>query len=558
MVKTKTKPTKAKKGKQKSKQAAKEAPKLTLKEQLALKRKAAKIRQAFIQYTSAVMAIALLIGLVVSVAVEPKLGIVAGGGIACLAMCFKYPRHAIYAFIIYVPFGGTVVYALGGSALLQLAKDAFFLPALIGVFLFCQKYKQDFILPKLIKIPLFIVLTVMMATMLFVNVPQHMAAGGSEQPILLGILGMKAIIGYTFLITCIYYLIRTKEDVYLVLRMQVILVIVCCALAFVQYMMLKTGRCQGTVGTGNELFRASLDSRCLVGGALLYSPDQGQVRLPGTFVAPWQWGWFLISSAFFTFGTAFNDRNFIWRIIGLVAMAMVAANAVICGQRIALALVPAVVVMLLVLTGQILNLKRFLPIGILLGLILVFMAAKNPEVLNERVESFRSRWEAAPPTAFITHQLEWAAKEQEGFFGRGAGRATNAARIFGKTALVETYHSKLLYEFGFLGLFSVLGLFTALTIATFKAYRSIKEPNLRGYGASMWVFVLFISYFPYYYPLDVDPVNVYYWLAAGIVLKLPDIDRQERLKQSEDGASTAKLSKKELKQLQKSQEAAQF
>ncbi|MDA0673499.1 MAG: hormogonium polysaccharide biosynthesis protein HpsL [Cyanobacteria bacterium] len=558
MVKTKTKPTKAKKGKQKSKQAAKEAPKLTLKEQLALKRKAAKIRQAFIQYTSAVMAIALLIGLVVSVAVEPKLGIVAGGGIACLAMCFKYPRHAIYAFIIYVPFGGTVVYALGGSALLQLAKDAFFLPALIGVFLFCQKYKQDFILPKLIKIPLFIVLTVMMATMLFVNVPQHMAAGGSEQPILLGILGMKAIIGYTFLITCIYYLIRTKEDVYLVLRMQVILVIVCCALAFVQYMMLKTGRCQGTIGTGNELFRASLDSRCLVGGALLYSPDQGQVRLPGTFVAPWQWGWFLISSAFFTFGTAFNDRNFLWRIVGLVAMAMVAANAVICGQRIALALVPAVVVMLLVLTGQILNLKRFLPIGILLGLILVFMAAKNPEVLNERVESFRSRWEAAPPTAFITHQLEWAAKEQEGFFGRGAGRATNAARIFGKTALVETYHSKLLYEFGFLGLFAVLGLFTALTIATFKAYRSIKEPNLRGYGASMWVFVLFISYFPYYYPLDVDPVNVYYWLAAGIVLKLPDIDRQERLKQSEDGASTAKLSKKELKQLQKSQEAAQF
>jgi hypothetical protein len=69
---------------------------------------------------------------------------------------------------------------------------------------------------------------------------------------------------------------------------------------------------------------------------------------------------------------------------------------------------------------------------------------------------------------------------------------------------------------------------------------------------------LFISYFPYYYPLDVDPVNVYYWLAAGIVLKLPDLDRQERLKHSLDGDTKLKLSRKELKQLEKSQKAVEF
>jgi hypothetical protein len=187
MVKTKTKraktkDTKAKKSKKASKKAAQEVPKLSLKEQLALKRKAAKVRQAFIQYTSAVMAIAIFVGAIASLALEPKLGVVAGGGIACLAMCFKYPRQAIYAFIIYVPFGGTVVYMLGGSSLLQLAKDAFFIPALIGVFLFCQKNKQDFILPKSIKIPLVILLTVMMATMLFVNVPQHLAALAMKSP----------------------------------------------------------------------------------------------------------------------------------------------------------------------------------------------------------------------------------------------------------------------------------------------------------------------------------------------------------------------------------------
>jgi hypothetical protein len=37
---------------------------------------------------------------------------------------------------------------------------------------------------------------------------------------------------------------------------------------------------------------------------------------------------------------------------------------------------------------------------------------------------------------------------------------------------------------------------------------------------------LFISYNTYYYPLDVDPVAVYYWFVAGMILKLPLLDQQ--------------------------------
>ena len=219
---------------------------------------------------------------------------------------------------------------------------------------------------------------------------------------------------------------------------------------------------------------------------------------------------------------------------------------------------PLAVVILVFLTGQILNLKRFLPIGIGLAVILSIAAAQYPEVVAQRVESFQSRWNSSPPHAFITEQFDWAVRQQEGLLGRGLGRATNSARTFGETVLVETYHAKVLYEIGPIGLFLMLVLYTALVIATFRAYRSIKEPDLRGYGASMFTFVLFSSYFPYYYPLDVDPVNVYYWLAAGIVLKLPDIDRQERLQHSSDNAHAQKLTRKELKQLRKSQAAAKF
>lgn len=530
---------------------ADQAPPLSRKAERAKKRQAQKARKEFIQYVSATLFAAGLVGVLLALLGEPKLGAAAVMAIACLSLSFKYPRQAIYGLIIYVPFSGTVVYALGGSGILQLAKDAIYIPALIGVMQFCRRTRQPLIIPQPIKIPLLVLLTLSGLTLLVVNGGQQLATAGGEVPILIGVLGLKVLIGYVLIIPCIFYLIRDREDVYFLLRIQVVLILICCGLGFMQYMMLRLGICQGTVGSGEDLFKASLQARCFVGGSLLYSPEQGQIRLPGTFNAPWQWGWFLISSGFFAFGTAFSDRSLIWRIVGLASLAAVGVMAVVSGQRIALALVPTTIVGLLILTGQVANLKRFLPIGIGLGLILTVLMAQNPEVVGERLDSFQSRWDASPPQAFIVQQFDWAQKQQQGILGRGVGRATNAARIFGKTELVETYHPKLMYEIGPLGLLATLALYLTLTVATFKAYRSIKDPNLRGYGASMWVFVLFISVFPYYYPLDVDPVNVYYWLAAGIVLKLPEIDQRERLQERLEAASRRrKLTPREKKQLQ--------
>lgn len=534
-------------------------PELNPKEQRVLKRQAAKAARELIQYTVFSLLSAVLVGLLLSLTVSPKIGIGAMVAILCLSLSFRYPRQALFAFIIYLPFSGTVTYALGGSGILQLAKDAIYIPALIGVVQFCRKTHQPMILPPALKLPLGILLTVISMTFLFVNVPQQLAASGGENPALIGVLGLKVLLGYLPLITCIYYLIRDREDLYFLLRLQVVLILICCSLGLVQYMMLKTGICQGTVGTGDALFKASLAARCFVGGSLLYSPEQGQIRLPGTFVAPWQWGWFLISSGFFCFGTTFSDRNPLWRLIGMIALTAVCIMAVLSGQRIALALVPITVIGLLFLTGQIANLKRFIPIGIALAIILTILVGQNPAIISQRWASFQSRWEAAPPQKFIQEQFEWAWSKQEGILGRGLGRATNSARMFGKVELVETYHPKLLFEIGPLGLIGTLVLYTVLTIATFQAYRSVKDPNLRGYAASMWVFVLFISYFPYYYPLDVDPVNVYYWLAAGIVLKLPAIDQQERFQHHlEEVGQKRKLTKRELKQLQEQKAVVRF
>ncbi len=527
-----TKVKKKKKKKKVKKKSQQQKPTLTKKEIKQRQKETAKAIKKVISSSSGIITVSSIVGAILFAVAGPKLGIAGGGGILVVSMSYLYPIPALWAFLIYLPFSGTITYWIGGgSPIFQLAKDGFYFPALVALYKQWKRKNQPMIIPKALKQPLIVLLAICILTLLLVNGSQQLKPEGGDKPIIMGILGLKALIGYLPLITCAYYQIKDKKQLLMVTRLTVILAIICCLLGVVQYQFLVSGRCKGTGHlTGEDLFKATLDAKCLVGGSLVFSPAQNMIRLPGTFVAPWQWAWFLISNAFFTFATAFSDPSPLWRMIGLSGMAMVFLNAVISGQRIALALVPVVTIILLVLTGQVANLKRFIPIAAGLGLLLGVAAVANPQFLQERIDSFVSRWNASPPTDFISEQFGHTSEGQQGIFGKGLGRATNAARAFGQTALIETYYPKMIYEIGPLGVGAFLYLVTTMTVVGFKSYRSIKDKNLRSFGASLWVFVLIISYNTYYYPLDVDPVTVYYWYFAGVLYKLPEIDREERKK----------------------------
>ncbi|MBD2480945.1 hormogonium polysaccharide biosynthesis protein HpsL [Planktothrix sp. FACHB-1365] len=530
--------TKAKKKRKKVKKKAKAKKPTLSKQEIKLRQKQrAKAIQKVISSSSGIIAAAVVVGAILFGVAGPKLAIAGGGGILVVGLSYLYPDMALWGFLIYLPFSGTITYWIGGgSPIFQLAKDGFYFPALFAKYKEWKRKGMPMIVPKALKQPLMVLLAICGLTLLLVNGLQQLKPEGGDKPILLGLMGLKSFIGYLPLITCSYYQVKGKKELLFLTRLTLVLAIICCVLGVIQYQMLASGRCKGTDDlTGDDLFKATLDAKCFVGGSLVFSPSQNMIRLPGTFVAPWQWAWFLIANAFFTFASAFSDPSPLWRTTGLVGMALVFVNAVISGQRIALALVPVVTIILLVLTGQVANLKRFLPILAGLGLVLGIAAAASPAFLQERIDSFVSRWNASPPTDFISEQFGNSSGGQKGILGKGLGRATNAARIFGKTQLIETYYPKLIFEIGPIGVAGFLYLVTTMTIVGFKSYRSVKDKNLRSFGASFWVFVLIISYNTYYYPLDVDPVTVYYWYFAGVLFKLPEIDREERKKLIEAG-----------------------
>lgn len=454
-----------------------------------------------------------------------------------MVLAYRYPRFGLLAFLLYLPFTGTISYSIAGIfkadggaitytseyPLFHLAKDGFYIPALISILLSTQAFAKlrPAIKPLLIALCLF--LGACLLTFLFVNFPQQFAGQG-KSPVLMGIIGLKVLIGYIPLILCGYYLIRDRRDLSMLMRFLVVLVLICCGLAFIQYFLLLQGVCAGNSNLPDPApYRATLQARCFVGGSLLYNPARDLIRLPGTFVSPWQWGWFLISSSFITYGATLSDPSRSWRIVGGVGMATVLATAVISGQRIALLLVPIIFLLLLILTEQS---KRWL--GIKLGIIFVLgiLIATQVGIVREQIDSLISRWNYSPPPEFMAKQFQWLMDDKLKWLGHGLGRATSAARRLGQIKLIETFHVKVLYEVGILGLVTFLGLVSTVAFLTFKAYRSLQNPSLRYLGISLWVFVFFISYNPYYYPLAVDPVAVYYWFIAGVLFKLPELDRE--------------------------------
>jgi hypothetical protein len=568
------------KRKAKKSQKKTDLPKLSRSEILAQKRKARTERNKFLALFGICLFFSLIIGVPVSL-YDLKIGLVIAVLIPALVLSYCYPRGALWCFLIYMPFSGTVTYWIGGgNALFQLSKDVLYLPGLIALARECLRRRKPILIPKKL-IPTFaIILTCALLTLFLVNGTQQfflpvcstlteklmLAPDGSYLidpntglvikvpckegiPLLQGLIGLKVLLGYVPLIFCMHYLIEDRKKLLFLMRLLVVLAIVCCSLGLLQYWFLASGRCVGTRGAvGGDLFKSSIEAKCLVGGALLYSPEQSVIRLPGTFVSPWHWAWFLIGNSFITFTAAFNDTSRWWRTMALGAMALVFINSVICGQRIALALVPVVVLALLILTGQITNLKRFIPIGVGLALVLSLLVISKPEIVQERVDSFVGRWNSAPPQEFIVKQFQFAISQQRGILGRGLGTATNSSRAFGSTALVETFHPKVLFEIGYIGLLAFLVFVTHLSILSYQDYRSLKDKNLRNFAASFWVFVLILSYFPYWYPLDTDPVAVYYWLFAGIIFRLPHIEKQEeqkRLQEAQPG--TEKNSKRKWK-----------
>jgi hypothetical protein len=114
------------------------------------------------------------------------------------------------------------------------------------------------------------------------------------------------------------------------------------------------------------------------------------------------------------------------------------------------------------------------------------------------------------------------------WWGLGTGTNTGPARFVFPDAtrvVLENYFAKTIVELGLIGLLLMVLLLGSLLAHGIRAARRLKHPTLIAYGDAL-VGLLVLSCVNCWKGsyLDLDPLNVYFWLFAGILLRLPALE----------------------------------
>lgn len=94
---------------------------------------------------------------------------------------------------------------------------------------------------------------------------------------------------------------------------------------------------------------------------------------------------------------------------------------------------------------------------------------------------------------------------------------------------IEAFYGKAVVEIGLPGLGLVAILFGWILISSYKSMRQISDGDLRGVGVGLLALLIIVGlYMVKGSFLDYDPLNVYFWLFAGILMKLPKLQKPSR------------------------------
>jgi hypothetical protein len=117
--------------------------------------------------------------------------------------------------------------------------------------------------------------------------------------------------------------------------------------------------------------------------------------------------------------------------------------------------------------------------------------------------------------------------------GVGTGMNTGAARHAfeqgqagpNRLLFLENYYAKAMVELGFIGLPATIAVFATIVAAGLRIRAGLSDPGLKGVAAAVTAFFITIAiHSTKGWQVDYDPVNVYMWIYAGMLFKLPFLD----------------------------------
>jgi len=437
---------------------------------------------------------------------------------AAVAIGLHNWRWSVYALLVYLPFSGIPsILAYPHTAVPVLAKDFLFvLPAYLGFAAYVLGRRSQVVFDGA-PLGLFALLVLLvLGQALNPSLPNH----------LVGLIGVKIWLFYIPLYFLGYHLVEGRKDLFRLLGILSLAAIIPAAIGIVEAVFIYSGRAGQVYHYYGNAAAAVTQNFAELG----YQGGGSLRRVPSTFT---------YGAQYYSFAASMVAISYAWwrgvlgrrsHVGAAVWLAMLAA-VFLSGARAAFLLVPLLVVLIVLFDGGLrgLSSSRVLaPIG---GFLLAVALAGGAGVSVAR------------------QTLGTAEQELQGIFvegfskalattwtGLGTGIDSSGSRYaFSNPKLFqavggtwyESWYVKVVLELGIVGLVLVALLFASIIGRGLRDHAVLRDPRLKAISAAILAFLVWnlVGALKGQY-LDFDPINVYVWLLAGVLAKIPALDRE--------------------------------
>lgn len=432
--------------------------------------------------------------------------------LACWYVTLFRWQYGMAMLLAYLPFAGVVTFALAPSPLPVLFKDFFFIiPAYLAFWLRRKEGMPEGRVPSAVRMT--------MLALAFMVCLQSLNPGLASW--LVAAIGAKVWLFYLPLLFLAFEMIGSRDDLLRVLRLMVVITWIPCSIGILEWL---ASMAFGYVETMYAIYGDAADAATQ---HFAYFDVGGEVfRIPSTFTFVAQYFGFTLSMLVPSYALTKLDDSAAWRSFALLTLGVAMLASFMSGARAAFLFVPLLLLLIYWLEGRFRGAVKVSLMVAPMLLLALYVTGIDPLRLYSMMSDLFVNY-----SDNIAKQglLDAIANSP---FGTGTGMNTGPARyaldVPDDFIGIENYYAKAVIELGIPGLLIVAGLFLTLARYGHGIHSRLRDPGLRSCSSALLAFVIMIALNSFKgWQIDLDPVNVYFWMFAGFMLKLGYLDRIE-------------------------------
>lgn len=422
---------------------------------------------------------------------------------------FQRWQRGIFLLLAYIPFAGVVTLSLYPSSLPMVFKDiVFVIPAYLSFFLAKRVKSRQVRIPPLIGGIMIALAVVVLSQMFNPGVANWVVAA----------IGAKVWLFYLPMLFLAFAMIESQDDMVKILRLMVVIAWVPCTVGIAQWL--------GSMQFGYEETMETFYGEAAKGATQNFARMEAggtYFRIPATFSFVAQYFGYTLAMIVPAYALMRLDVSPNWRRFSTCTFALVIVASFLSGARAAFLFVPLLLALTALLDGRASGMTVMAIASPILLFVGLYIGGIDPFAMYNMVSELTLTYADEIAYGGLVEAL------QSTWLGVGTGMNTGAARYgfaeYETFIGIENYYAKAFYELGIGGFGIVVGLFLSIIIHGYNIHRHIHGKEMKSVSAAILAFIITMSLNSFKgWLIDLDPINVYFWIFAGFIFKLKYLD----------------------------------